>query len=235
MNSTLERIAQALFKRWFIDFEFPDENVNPYRSSGGRMVDSELGEIPEGWKVKPIDQVADFLNGLALQKYPPEDDEYLPVIKIRELKQEITEATDKASTKIDEKYIVSDGDILFSWSGSLECCIWCNGKGALNQHLFKVTSSNYPKWFCYLWVNHFLPHYRHIAKEKATTMGHIQRHHLSETLVLVPPLGTLKKMDEIIDQLFEKIVSNNLQAKFCSNLRDSLLPKLMSGKIRVQL
>lgn len=103
MNSTLERIAQALFKRWFIDFEFPDENVNPYRSSGGRMVDSELGEIPEGWKVKPIDQVADFLNGLALQKYPPEDDEYLPVIKIRELKQGITEATDKASTKIDEK------------------------------------------------------------------------------------------------------------------------------------
>jgi len=67
------------------------------------MVDSELGEIPEGWKVKPIDQVADFLNGLALQKYPPEDDEYLPVIKIRELKQGITEATDKASTKIDEK------------------------------------------------------------------------------------------------------------------------------------
>ena len=101
MNSTLEQIAQTLFKRWFIDFEFPDENGNPYKSSGGRMEDSELGEIPEGWKIKPIDEVADFLNGLALQKYPPEGDEYLPVIKIRELKQGITDVTDKASTKIE--------------------------------------------------------------------------------------------------------------------------------------
>src|SRR5690606_35010800 len=137
MNSTLEQIAQTLFKHWFIDFEFPDENGNPYKSSGGRMVDSELGEIPEGWEVKPIDEVADFLNGLALQKYPAENDDYLPVIKIRELKQGITEVTDKASSKIEEKYIINDGDILFSWSGSLECCIWCNGKGALNQHIFK--------------------------------------------------------------------------------------------------
>jgi Restriction endonuclease S subunits len=234
MNSTLEQIAQTLFKHWFIDFEFPDENGNPYKSSGGRMEDSELGEIPEGWNVKPIDEVADFLNGLALQKYPPESGEYLPVIKIRELKQGITEVTDKASTKIDEKYIISDGDILFSWSGSLECCIWCNGKGALNQHLFKVTSSNYPKWFCYLWINNYLPYYRHIAKEKATTMGHIQRHHLSETFVLVPTPEILEKMDEIISPLFEKTISNNLQARSCSNMRDSILPKLMSGKIRVK-
>lgn len=233
MNSTLEQIAQTLFKHWFIDFEFPDENGNPYKSSGGRMVDSELGEIPEGWEVKPIDEVADFLNGLALQKYPAENDDYLPVIKIRELKQGITEVTDKASSKIEEKYIINDGDILFSWSGSLECCIWCNGKGALNQHIFKVTSSNYPKWFYYLWINNYLPYYRHIAKGKATTMGHIQRHHLSETFTLVPPPEILKKMDKIMDPLFEKIINNSLQARFCSNLRDSLLPKLMSGKIRV--
>lgn len=235
MNSTLEQIAQTLFKHWFIDFEFPDENGNPYKSSGGRMVDSELGEIPEGWKIKPIDEVADFLNGLALQKYPPEGDEYLPVIKIRELKQGITDVTDKASTKIEEKYVINDGDILFSWSGSLECCIWCNGVGALNQHLFKVTSSNYPKWFCYFWIDNYLPYYRHIAKGKATTMGHIQRCHLSETLVLVPTPEILSRMNERINPLFEKIINNNLQSRFCLNLRDSLLPKLMSGKIRVQI
>jgi len=188
-NETLEKIGQAIFKHWFVDFEFPNEEGKPYKSSGGEMVyNEELGkEIPRGWEVKPIDEVADFLNGLALQKYPPENDtEYLPVIKIRELKQGITNSTDKASINIPEDYVIDDGDIIFSWSGSLEVVIWGYGKGALNQHLFKVSSKKYPKWFYYYWIIQHLPEYRHIAKGKATTMGHIQRHHLKNSLVLVP-------------------------------------------------
>lgn len=231
MNATLEQIAQAIFKQWFIDFEFPDENGQPYKSSGGEMVESEMGEIPRGWEVKPIDEIADFLNGLALKKYPPEGDEYLPVIKIRELKQGITDSTDKASPNIDEKYIIDDGDVLFSWSGSLECCLWSKGKGALNQHLFKVTSEHYPKWFYYFWIMQHLPAYRRIAKDKTTTMGHIKRRHLSESLVLVPPMKTIDRMDVVMKPLFKKTLLNNLNSLLLSLIRDLLLPKLMSGRI----
>ncbi len=71
MNKTLEEMAQALFKRWFVDFEFPNENGEPYKSSGGEMVESELGMIPKGWEVKSLDEIADFLNGLAMQKFRP--------------------------------------------------------------------------------------------------------------------------------------------------------------------
>ena len=138
-NKTLEAIGQAIFKHWFVDFEFPNEEGKPYKSSGGEMVfNEELGkEIPKGWEIRQLDEIADYLNGLALQKYPPAGKEYLPVIKIKELRQGITSQSDKASHEIDENYIINNGDILFSWSGSLMVIIWGGGKGALNQHLFK--------------------------------------------------------------------------------------------------
>lgn len=236
MNKTLEEIGRAIFKHWFIDFEFPNEEGKPYKSSGGEMeYNEELGkEIPKGWRVKSIDEVAYFLNGLALQKYPAEnDEEYLPVIKIRELRQGITESSDKASVNIPKNYIVNDGDILFSWSGSLEVVIWAYGKGALNQHLFKVTSKNYPKWFYYYWILEYLPEYRHIAEGKATTVGHIQRHHLKNSLVLIPDKITLLKMDQMLSPLIEKIIRVRVESRNLSSIRDLLLPKLMSGKIRV--
>ena len=232
-NRTLEAIAQALFKRWFVEFEFPDENGRPYRSSGGAMQPSELGEIPVGWEVKPLDQIADYLNGLALQKFPPEGDEYLPVIKIREMKQGVTANSDKASTKLDPKYIVDDGDVLFSWSGSLEVDIWYNGKGALNQHLFKVTSENYPKWFYYLWTKHHLRAFQAVAADKATTMGHIQRGHLSDALTVCPPGDMVPVLSDTFEALIDKIISCRIESRTLARLRDTLLPKLLSGELRV--
>lgn len=235
MNSTLEAIGQALFRRWFVDFEFPNEEGKPYRSSGGEMVETELGGVPRGWEAKPIDQIADFLNGLAMQKYPPKGEDYLPVIKIRELKQRTTESSDKASPEIDKKFIVNDGDILFSWSGSLEVCIWCGGRGALNQHLFKVTSQNYPKWFYYQWIKVYLPEFQHIAEGKATTMGHIQRHHLSNSFVAVPPNEIIEKANKLMNPLIERYINNAVESRNLSKIRDALLPKLMSGEIRINV
>ena len=234
MNKTLEAIGQSLFKRWFVDFEFPNNEGKSYRSSGSEMIQSELGEIPKEWTIKAIDKTANFLNGLALQKYPPKGDEYLPVIKIRELRHGISDSSDKASIDIDEHYVVNDGDVLFSWSGSLEVCIWCGGNGALNQHLFKVTSSYYPKWFYYYWIKHYLPEYRHIAKGKATTMGHIQRHNLSESLVIVPPKDVLDNMSKVMNSLIERIINNSIESRRLSEIRDFLLPRLMSGQIRAK-
>lgn len=233
MNKTLEAIGQAIFKRWFIDFEFPNENGELYKSSGGEMVDSELGDIPKEWEIKSIDKIADFLNGLALQKYPAKGEDFLPVIKIREMKQGITDSTDKASRDIPSEYIIQDGDLLFSWSGSLKIMLWMFGEGALNQHLFKVTSEKYPKWFYYYWLKYHLPHYRHIAKGKATTMGHIQRRHLKESLVLVPPESVLKNMNKVLSPIIDLIINNGIEIQQLSQIRDSLLPRFMSGRIRV--
>jgi len=234
MNQTLEQIAQAIFKHWFIDFEFPNEEGKPYKSSGGEIIDSELEEIPKGWTLKPLDEIAEYLNGLALQKFPAEGKKYLPVIKIRELKQGITDDSDKASPNINPEYVVNDGDIIFSWSGSLDVKIWCGGKGALNQHLFKVNSKKYPKWFYYLWTKYHLPKFIRIASDKATTMGHIQRQHLSESIVFVPPINLLNKFDKTFNPIIEKYILNELEARNLKTLRDTLLPKLISGKIRVK-
>jgi type I restriction enzyme S subunit len=236
MNKTLEDIAQAIFKRWFIDFEFPNENGEPYKSSGGEMVESELGLIPKGWEILSLSNIADFLNGLPLQNYRPrEDEEWLPVIKIRELRNGITDSTERCTSNIPKNYIAENGDVIFSWSGSLEVVIWTYGKGAINQHLFKVRSEKYPKWFYYFWLLRFLPEFRKIAEDKATTMGHIQRHHLNESLLPVPPQELMDKLGKSIESIFEEAITLRIQSLTLSNIRDLLLPKLMTGKIRVPM
>ena len=223
-NATLEAMAQAIFKEWFVDFRFP--------GATGEMVESELGMIPRGWRVLPLDEIAKFLNGLALQKFPPENDhDYLPVIKIRELRNGVTDSSDRASKNIPEEYIIHDGDLIFSWSGTLEVKFWVGGKGALNQHLFKVTSKEYPLWFCYFWLLHHLEEFRNIAKDKTTTMGHIQRGHLSSALCLIP--NNLYQPDSVIRPIIDKVVNNEKEMFSLAQIRDSLLPKLMSGEIEV--
>lgn len=222
MNQTLEAMAQALFKEWFVNFNFPN-------------FDGELkNNLPKGWRNEPMDENIEFLNGLALQKFPPlNEDDFLPVIKIRELKQGFTNASDKASTELPEKYVIYDGDILFSWSGSLEVVLWCEGKGALNQHLFKVSSNVYPKWFYFFWVREYLPLYKSIAEGKATTMGHIQRRHLTDTIINVPNRELMNLADSILSPILDKIQENKIQIQSLTQTRATLLPKLMSGKLEL--
>ena len=235
MNKTLEEMAQALFKRWFVDFEFPNEDSKPYKSSGGEMVESELGMIPKGWRVSSLDNIANYLNGLAMQKYRPESDEFIPVIKIKDLGNGRTDnSSDKASINIPKQYIINDGDVIFSWSGTLMVKIWTGGIGGLNQHLFKVTSEEYDKWYYYLWTNYHLEKFNAIAKDKATTMGHIKRSNLTEARVLVPDVDVYIRLNNIMKPIIDKIIEVNVQSKQLSELRNSLLPKLMSGEIRVE-
>ncbi|MEW6579567.1 MAG: restriction endonuclease subunit S [Chloroflexota bacterium] len=244
MNATLEATARAIFKSWFVDFDPVHAKARGELPPGtdaataalfpDSFEQSELGMIPAGWGVEPLDEIANFQNGLALQNYPPEGDEYLPVVKIRELRQGyVDEKSDKASRHIREECILSDGDVVFSWSGSLLLEIWCGGTAALNQHLFKVTSESYPKWFYYYWTLHYLEEFQRIAAGKATTMGHIQRHHLSAVLTAIPPTTLLQQADEIISPYFATFIGNRLQSRTLAQLRDTLLPKLISGEVRV--
>lgn len=239
-NQTLEELAQILFKRWFVEFEFPNENGQPYKSSGGKMIDSVptsigMGEIPEGWEVKPLSNIANYLNGLACQKYPVvNDEEKLPVLKIKELGNGINENTDWATSNVDSKYIIESGDIIFSWSGTLMLRIWDGETCVLNQHLFKVTSDVFPDWFIFQWTNFHLKHFIAVAKSKATTMGHIKRSHLDEAMCFVPNSQLLGQFDGAFKTLLESFKNNNREIYSLTQLRDTLLPKLMSGELKVK-
>ncbi len=243
MNATLEAMARALFQSWFVDFDpvrakLDGRSVNGLDEATAALFpdhfeESELGHTPRSWEVRSLDKIAHYLNGLALQNYPAGNSPTLPVIKIAQLRKGDTVGADRCSADLPAEYVVHDGDVLFSWSGSLEVELWCGGPGALNQHLFKVTSAEFPKWFCYLWTLYHLDEFRLIAAGKATTMGHIQRGHLTAARVLVPSRPLLKSMTGIMSPLIERIIANRIQSRTLATLRDTLLPKLLSGEIRV--
>lgn len=211
-NSTLEKMAETLFRQWFVE------------------------EPKEDWESMPLSKMADFLNGLACQKFPPQNDiDKLPVLKIKELSSGITENSDWASTDIKPEYIVKNGDVIFAWSASLMVKIWDGQDCILNQHLFKVTSEDYPKWFYYLWCKYHLAEFISIAVSHATTMGHIKRGDLDEAKVLIPSPEELAVMTEQAEPLIDKIITNNIQINTLTKLRQSLLPKLMSGEVKVEI
>ena len=224
----LEETALSIFKQWFVEFEFPDETGKPYLSNGGEMVwNEELEkEIPKGWEVKSLTKIATYLNGLAMQKFPSDDQEdFLPVLKIRELSQGyFDDNSDKGSFKTPFEYIIENGDIIFSWSGSLKVEIWCGGKGALNQHLFKVFSKKYPKWFYYLWTFFHLEEFIRIAAGKATSLGHIKREHLNNALVLLPK--NFNVLNSIMVPLIENIILCKIQNQKLIAMKELLLSKL---------
>ena len=226
-NDNLEQTALALFKAWFIDFE-------PF--AGEDFVDSELGLIPKGWIVVSLSSIADYINGLAMQKYRPLDGESgLPVLKIKELGQGCTDDSSElcSPSLIGSKYIIDDGDIIFSWSGTLMVKVWCGGKCGLNQHLFVVEPNNCPEWFAYQWTKHHLDNFIHIAKDKAVTMGHIKRGELDKAKVVVPDGTDLATIDLMMKPLHNQIISNMKESRRLASLRDTLLPRLMSGELKV--
>ncbi len=226
VNGALEEMAQAIFKNWFVDFE-------PFKN--GKFKDSELGRIPEGWEVGTLTKIASYLNGLAMQKFPPkENKDSLPVLKIKELGQGFCGSdSDRCCCDIKDEYKIHNGDVIFSWSGTLLVDVWCGGDCGLNQHLFKVTSEDHPKWFYYYWTKHHLKEFIHIAKDKAVTMGHIKRGHLEEALVAIPNSESMEKANEILEPILSKIISLRLESSHFAHLRDTLLPRLMSGEIEI--
>jgi len=241
MNATLEAMARALFQTWFVDFDPVRAKLDGRTPVGldtataalipENLDETSIGYVPRGWAVRSLDETADYLNGLALQKYPPGDGPTLPVIKIAQLRKGDSLGADRCSADLPHNFVVRDGDVLFSWSGSLEVELWCGGPGALNQHLFKVTSTEFPRWFYYLWTLYHLEEFRVIAAGKATTMGHIQRGHLTAAKVLIPPRTLLEAMTQTMSPLIDQIVANRIQSRTLASLRDTLLPKLLSGEV----
>lgn len=211
-NKTLESMAETLFRQWFIE------------------------DNQELWEEKSLSEIAVFTNGLACQKYPASVDEKgLPVLKIKELQSGFSNTTDIASSKVNSEYIVHHGDIIFAWSASLMVKIWSGPDCVLNQHLFNVKSDKYPKWFYYEWCKYHLKEFINISQSHATTMGHIRRKDLDEAIVKVPPDKELSLMSKEMIPILNQRIEKMKQILTLENLRDTLLPKLMSAEVRVKL
>lgn len=214
INENLEQQAEAIFAEHFLS----------------------NSDIPDGWRTGNLLEIADYLNGLAMQKYRPKDGEVgLPVLKIKELRQgSCDDSSELCSPGIKSEYIIHDGDVIFSWSGSLLVDLWCGGTCGLNQHLFKVTSNNYGKWFYYSWTLHHLNRFIAIAADKATTMGHIKREELAKAEVLIPSKSDYDKIGAVMGPIYDLIIANRLENRKLAEVRDRLLPKLMAGEIDLQ-
>ena len=202
----LEETAQALYRKMFVD-EIDKEN------------------LPEGWRMGHLTDIADFLNGVACQTYPAKAHS-IPVLKIRELSQGYCDDNSDRASRIPEKFIIKGEEIIFSWSATLLIEIWCGEVCALNQHLFKVTPLNYPQWFVFLSTQRHIQTWKNLISAKATSMGHIKREDLETASVLLPPSQLLIEQDKMFSCLFEyhfRLRRENLKLK---ELQSLLLAKM---------
>lgn len=236
--SELEAMAKTLYDYWFVQFDFPDKNGRPYRVSGGEMVWNEQlkREIPKGWKIGNLYDIADFFNGIACQRFRPrENEDGLPVIKIKEMHDGITKDTEFVTESIPEKSKIFDGDILFSWSATLEVMYWFGGNGGLNQHIFKVV----PKWYfsneyVYEQLSAYIINFVKMAEARKTTMGHITTDHLEQSRIALPPDEIVNRFTAAVQPLHRKSGQAKQENRELMKLRDWLLPMLMNGQARVE-
>ena len=237
INDNLEAMAKQLYDYWFVQFDFPNEEGKPYKSSGGVMVWNEKLKrmIPQGWHCGTLLDIAEYTNGLACQKYRPIDNKKLPVIKIKEMHDGLSADTEWVKADIPNEVKVFDGDVLFSWSASLEVMLWAYGNGGLNQHIFKVTSKNgYPRSFYFYQLIHYVGVFKQMAEARKTTMGHITQDHLRQSTIALPPnVDIANKLEKKLCPIFDAIVKNSQEIMALTKQRDELIPLLMNGQATV--
>ena len=239
INQNLETMAKQLYDYWFVQFDFPNEEGKLYKSSGGEMLwnDKLKRNIPVGWHCGNLFEIAVFTNGLACQKFRPKDDEVpLPVIKIREMHDGISVDTEEVTSNIPESVKVYNGDVLFSWSASLEVMLWAYGLGGLNQHIFKVTSANdFPKSFYYFQLLDYVDVFKKMAEARKTKIGHITKDNLQQSTIAIPDNKDIAdKFEELISPIFKQIVKLQEEISNLIKQRDELLPLLMNGQITIE-
>lgn len=206
--ANLEETAQALYNKMFVQGIDPDN-------------------LPDGWRMGTLDEIAEYLNGLACQQYESLTTDYLPVIKIKELRQGFTDTdSSKVVPNVPTKYIIKNGDVIFSWSATLFVDLWNGGKAVLNQHLFKVTSKEYPKWFYLLATKHHIDRWTREISAKATSMGHIKREDLENAEVIIPNEELFNNAEELFDPLIKELELRRRETLQCLSLQSLLLNRL---------
>ncbi|MFI3805830.1 restriction endonuclease subunit S [Vagococcus fluvialis] len=236
---TLEEIASTLFKRWFVDFEFPDENGNPYKSSGGKMIDSEFGEIPEGWEIGKLSDYGDVVGGgtpsKKKQEYydngtvswiTPKDLSELKVTFIEKGKLSIT---DEALKKSSAKH-VPKGTVLFSSRAPIGYIAIAKNSLTTNQG-FKsiVPNDSMSSFFIYLWLKRNLEMIKSLGT--GSTFIEVSGGTMKNIDTIIPKSKIVSQFDEIIVPVFKLIEKCESENSSLTDTRDTLLPKLLSGEI----
>lgn len=206
MIARLEETAQILYHKMFVD-----------------GIDKE--NLPEGWRMGYLTDIAEYLNGVACQNYPAKVHS-ISVLKIRELTQGYCDDNSDRSSCVPEKFVIKGGEIIFSWSATLFIDIWCGGICALNQHLFKVTPLGYPKWFVFLSTQRHIQTWKNLISAKATSMGHIKREDLEGASVFLPPSKLLIAQDKVFSCLFDFHFSLRSENLKLTELQSLLLSKM---------
>ena len=217
----LEEAAQRLYKEWFVDLRFPGHE-------NAKIVDG----VPEGWEKKAISQLGEYLNGFA---FKPSDwqESGKPIIKIKEMGNGVGNETPRNNgERVPAKYLIKQGDLLFSWSATLMVIVWGGEEGWLNQHLFKVTpSEGIGREFLLQSISYTIEEFQNLTT--GSTMKHIQRNKLDQVFVNVPNGEIMKLYSDIAEKTREQILRLSSQIRLLTEARDRLLPKLMSGEINV--
>ncbi|MFR9542574.1 MAG: restriction endonuclease subunit S [Rikenellaceae bacterium] len=231
INKNLEEQASALFKRWFVDFEFPNTDGNPYKSAGGKFIDSPLGQIPLGWRVGSIYDIADVIYGAPYKsKLFNEEKMGLPLIRIRDLK---TNSPQYFTEEIlpNTEYITK-GDIVAGMDAEFIPYLWQGDKGVLNQRVckFNPNSSDISNYFVYFAVK---PHLEFIQFHKVgTTVSHMGKSDIDRIEVLIPTDDILLLYKQITEPILTQRITLSTENQNLAQLRDSLLPKLMNNEIK---
>lgn len=249
-NATLEAIAQALFKSWFVDFDPVHAKARGEPPHGmddataalfpDSFEESELGMIPKGWRVESVYSIADFINGASYKAFEPNAlRRGLPIIKIAELKAGVTAQTGFSDLEMPEKYRISSGEILFSWSGnpdtSIDTFVWSYDDAWLNQHIFKVVpAGSEERAFVLLALKYLKPVFTELARNKQTTgLGHVTVADLKRLQIVKPTPQILAAWNEVVAPVIDRAFTMIQQAQTLAQLRDTLLPKLISGQLRL--
>lgn len=247
-NETLEELAQTLFKRWFVDFEFPDENGRPYKSSGGKMVDSELGEIPEGWNLKTLDSVVNIYNGYSYKGSELQESD-VAMVTLKNFDRNggfrFDGFKEIISDNYKDKHVVKDGDLVVAHTDLTQdaevlgnpAIIMKNNKYReliISMDLVKVESKNgqISTEFLYFLMadKRFKSHCK--GYSNGTTVLHLSKNAIPEYQFAWPKnMSIVSEFGIHAKRTYSKIQNNISEIQNLTSLRDTLLPKLMSGEL----
>ena len=233
INHNLEAIANQLYDYWFVQFDFPDENGKPYKSSGGKMVWNEKlkREIPEGWEVKSIFEAISIQYGFPFSTEQfTEERTNVQVVRIRDILEGTTSAYSLEDT--DAKYRLNEGDVLVGMDGNFHMNFWHNNKAYLNQRCVRLRPYSDSDISSIQILHSISPYIK--AKEqnaKGSTVGHLSDKDL-KGLNLVQSINTMHfNSRKTLDGLLSLIIRNKKEILSLTTLRDSLLPLLMNGQV----
>lgn len=231
INKKLEEMAQAIFKHWFVDFEFPNENSEPYKSSGGEMVESELGMIPKGWTITTLSKYGKLQMGLS-PKSNTYNEEGIGIPLLNGAADFSGKLITPNKYTTDPKRICKENDLVFCIRATIGNITYADKQYCLGRGVASITPLH-ETYSEYIYYNLKRKMDELISKATGSVILGLSKPDINEMKIVVPNEGILLNFHKIVSKFHKTTRNNDIQNLRLSNIRDTLLPKLMSGEIRV--